>query len=725
MTAPARAPQVPARHGGRDGALDALRPWRRALHAVAGGRALLAGGGVAALTLALGSLLHPVARGEGGLVLWVAVVAGLVVAVATWWRAAAHALTHERTALWIEEQEPRLRFALVTALGDEIAPPVRDALERAIGTVHWQGPARAALWRALRGPAAVATLGLAALFILPPLARHASTAAEGPASRSTGAPAGAALGALQVELVPPPYTGLAIERWTDPAMVRAYPGSRVRLRGLGGAAGVRAARDSLALAVEEGTGGWRAEFGTGAARALVRVERVGVGGVDAGRQDGEPGGGDARLLAIEPLVDSAPTVTLRLPVRDTVLRVARGRLDLAADVHDDLAIAGAAFEYIVSSGAGERFTFRSGRLGALSVVGGRSAALRATLSLDSMGLAPGDVMHLRAVARDRNVVSGPGVGTSESRTIRIARADEYDSVAVDQAPPPEVDKSLLSQRMLITMTEALVRRARTLERNAVTAESRRIGRDQARLRKQVSDIIFARLGDGAEGAGEHFHGDGHGHDESESLRTGPLSPEALLKAAEKATQISGSPTDFEHDETPVVAINRPMLEAYNAMWEAGRELEGGEPARALPPMYRALAAIQRARAAERLYLRGAPPRVVVDLARVRLQGKDTGTPAARLARPARDSARGPLLARFGRAVDALATPASAGAGIDSLIVLRLAVADRLPAAAQALEAAIGALRASRVATEELRRARRALDDALVAGDSLPAWGRLP
>ena len=41
--------------------------------------------------------------------------------------------------------------------------------------------------------------------------------------------------------------------------------------------------------------------------------------------------------------------------------------------------------------------------------------------------------------------------------------------------------------------------------------------------------------------------------------------------------------------TPVVAINRPLLEAYNAMWDAGRELGSGEPKRALPAMYAALA----------------------------------------------------------------------------------------------------------------------------------------
>ena len=32
----------------------------------------------------------------------------------------------------------------------------------------------------------------------------------------------------------------------------------------------------------------------------------------------------------------------------------------------------------------------------------------------------------------------------------------------------------------------------------------------------------------------------------------------------------------------MVAVNKPLLEAYNAMWDAQTELETGEPERALP-----------------------------------------------------------------------------------------------------------------------------------------------
>src|SRR4030095_516730 len=148
------------------------------------------------------------------------------------------------------------------------------------------------------------------------------------------------------------------------------------------------------------------------------------------------------------------------------------------------------------------------------------------------------------------------------------------------------------QRMLINLAEALVRRRRSLKPEPFAGESRVIARDQARLRKQVGDLVFARLGDNP--TGEESVG--------AQERRAALTPDELLKAADSVAAAAGRALDFEGDETPVVAVNRPLLEAYNFMWDAGRELDQASPERALPAMYRALDAIQRARAAERLYL---------------------------------------------------------------------------------------------------------------------------
>ncbi|MEP7346390.1 MAG: hypothetical protein ABI877_14060, partial [Gemmatimonadaceae bacterium] len=330
-------------------------------------------------------------------------------------------------------------------------------------------------------------------------------------------------------------------------------------------------------------------------------------------------------------------------------------------------------------------------------------------ALESIQLKPGDIVHLRAVARDQNDATGPGIGRSETRTLRIARSGEYDSVAVEGAPPPDADKSVLSQRMLINIAEALRKRRKTVSREIFLSESAKLARDQARLRRQVGDIVFDRLGDNPSGE--------HAHDDDDSGRL--LTKEEVLKAAEEATKVDSEVLDFANDETPVTGVNRPLLEAYNAMWDAGRELGIAEPERALPHMYRALAAIQRARSAERLYLRGKAPRVVVDVPRVRLEGKDKGTSSARTSRVATDTVRAVDRRRFANAVTTLAS--SPAAAIDSLLVLRVTLIDRNAGAARALDAAIEALRASREATALLIQARRALDGDRVASDTLSRW----
>jgi hypothetical protein len=142
-------------------------------------------------------------------------------------------------------------------------------------------------------------------------------------------------------------------------------------------------------------------------------------------------------------------------------------------------------------------------------------------------------------------------------------------------------------------------------------------------------------------------------------------------------------------------------------------------------MRAALAAIQRARQAERVYLRGAPPPVIVDVDKVRLAGKDKGTSSSRAGVPPLDSASRRRADRFGRIVE-LSTR-DPRAAVDSLLLLRIEVLGENAPFAAALQDAASAMRArkSADATSALARARRALAGAPVSRDSLSRWGFLP
>jgi hypothetical protein len=623
---------------------------------------------------------------------------GGAIVAALWRRRRVRSL--EAVALWAEEQVPSLRYALVTA----IEPRWADAapqLEREISVVNWRAPLMRATVLQVTPPAVLllAALGLGAVLPAGVVSRisapHVGDALAHPGSGR--AASRDRLSLLVANITPPAYTGLSAVTVESPASISALAGSGVRIEGRGAPDGVEAKVGELGLDVTGDANRWRVVFAMPTRATVVRL------------RDGSV----ERLIALEPRPDSAPVITLVSPARDTVLRAPAGALPLGARATDDFGLDALWFEYIVSSGEGESFTFRSGVVRRTVARGARAYTLDASLALDSLKLVPGDIVHLRAVAVDGNRSTGPDTGVSETRTVRIPRPSEYDSVAVEGAAPPDVDESDLSQRMLIQLTEALQQRRGKLSRSTLVAESQRIAADQARLRRRVGDIIFARLGE--ESSAED---DAHEHGGS---RAG-MTPEQLLKAADAATAAAGAhehALDFGGAETPVVAVNRPLLEAYNAMWDAGRELGIGEPGRALPHMRAALEAIQRARQAERIYLRGRPAAVVVDLAKVRLAGKiSDALPAGRAARPAVSGA-GERAARLDAALAMLASaPATA---VDSLLLLRVDALEHAPALAAALGTAVDALRAGRDATELLVRARRIAVGPPLARTA-PAWG---
>ncbi len=626
---------------------------------------------------------------------YLAVAGGVAVLGALLWRDR-RVWTLRRVALWLEEHDPSIGYTLVTAVETGDA-----ALVRATRGESWTKTAGAGALRAPLAAIAAIAITLVALLLLPTgvVARVRSPrpgdsirgAAPRDASRSRLSP-------LVARIEPPAYLHAAPSVVDNPTELRPIAGSVITFSGQGSPQGILARVNAESVAANARDDEWSIRLVAGARPAAVRL-------TDRSFE---------RLVVINAQADAAPSVTLRSPAKDSVLRAPTGRVRLTADATDDFGIAAASFEYIISSGEGETFKFRSGVLGAVQP-NAPHASVDATLSLDSLKLAPGDIVHIRAVARDANNVSGPGVGTSETRALRIARTGEYDSLAVEAAAPTEEAKNVVSQRMLIMLAEALERRRPRLVRDSLVGESRSIAADQKRLRRTVGDVVFMRLG-GNQSAEEHS-------DDDASARAKTM--QELLARADSATNKSTDPIDFQGGESPVLAVNKPLLEAYNAMWDASTQLEIGEPGAALPHMRRALVAIEKARQAERLYLRGRAPQVVIDIDKARLKGKDKGSSATRASLPMADSATRAFESRLVRAIDLSSRNASAA--IDSLTLLRIdALADN-PGFAATLAQAIDAMRRARGAdaTTALARARRSLAGPSIVRDSIARWNGVP
>jgi hypothetical protein len=675
-------------------ARERLVALRRALVAVVLARAAIVGGAVVA-----GGAIIAHALSRPSTIVLGAMALGLGVALALGSRVRP-ARSLERVALWVEERHPTLRYAVVTVAGGVAS----GAVEAQALALPWWDDARRRLARSLLVPSGVLALALAVLVWRPVLVHRAATSTNATATEGGRAPRASVdpLASLRATVTPPAYAARATTSADDPTSIDALVGSTVTVTGVGDAALVRATLDSTPRAVAARGGRWSLTFLMPARPALLRLRSV---------------AGAERLVVLAPIIDAPPAVTLLLPARDTVVRAATGSLVLRAQLRDDIGLRDAAFEVIISTGQEENFTFRTATLSRTTLSGRIEGVLEARLSLDSVALKPGDMLQLRAVARDANDVSGPGVGSSETRAIRVARAGEYDSVAVDAAPPGEPEGQVLSQRMLIMLTQALEKRRPNLPRTTLLDESRRIAVDQARLRKRVGDVVFQRTG--ADPLSEESNIDA-------PTAGGKLTPEELLKRASEATGAdAGAVMDVEGDETPILAVNKPLLEAFNAMWDAGRALEQGETRQALPPMRRALAAIERARQAERIYLRGRPSAVVVDVARARLAGKDKGDATVREPRPVIDPVARRRGETFARATALLSRDPAAAA--DSLLVMRVGALGDAPALAAVLDDAARVLRRGDARQIGLAwaRVRRALGGAPLRRDSLPAWGGAP
>lgn len=499
-----------------DGVLTAVGQVRRVLSRILWTRMLLQAAGVG-----VGSwlLLLFLRRGTSAIPMMVAITVSSIVALACLallWRRLG-VVTALRAALWIEEHGGS-GYALVTwveqSLGGSPSSPwlghvVADASRTSLARAR---AALAPLARSqLAGPlgfvvgAALVAWGSA---VAPERLINAIVASRTAGTRAVRA---APIGAWRVRVTPPAYSGLPVQELGDVTSVRALSGARIVVVGsdaVPDSVRTRELSDSAAATkhatkhatVDVVPDGWRSEIiaTDGPLEARVTRDRF------------------AKLLLVEGVPDSIPRVTLTAPVRDSVLRSATGRLPLVARMHDDIGLARASFEVVISSGEGERFTARTVEVGVQALRGAHDDTLRAVLDLAALQLGPGDVIHMRATARDAHPMAAREAGTSETRSFRVARPSEYDSVAVEPAPPPEVDKSLLSQRMLLMLTERLEARRPRLAVTTLREESRTLARDQGRLRQAVGDAVFQRLTGDA--GGEHSHSADDGHDRSPRAR---------------------------------------------------------------------------------------------------------------------------------------------------------------------------------------------------------------
>jgi hypothetical protein len=660
-------------------ALARVRHARIVLLCAIAASAILGAAAVGAGVLALASaadLLVPLPFSARRLVLPAAVAAAAASLLVAAWRGR-HARSLGRVALYLEERLPQLRFALATAVAPAVPPSdaAREALERAVASVD----ARGALWppvaRAIAVRAAALVAALIALAAVPAgtLARildpRPGDILLRPTPGAADAPVPNRLVPIVVRVEPPRYAGRDPLVLEDPATVAALPGSRIEVRGRGAS---RGATDSLGASITPAGGGqgrdlalrvdgdsWSAAIVMPAEPAILRLKDRAYD----------------RLVVLEPTPDEPPVLALLSPIRDSTFAEPKGKLDIDVQIQDDIGLARAEIELLYTSGGGEQFETKRIIVSRASFNGTREARLRAAIVLDTMGLRPGDVLHVRAVAWDRNDVTGPGKGESETRTIRIRDPRDLSDVNITAAAAAAIDTSILSQRMLIMRAETLLVQRPQLEPEEYTRRSVRLSVQQGALRQRVLSIIYEL--ENVEGVGFVGH-----------------TPSSLV-----------------------------LREAAEEMRVAEWELSIAQVPIALVHMRKALALLEKIRDANRYWLRGMLTTTPVEIEQVRLTGRDRANVGPRDPRERPEDPRRELLQRLNRAIALLDSDARAAG--DSLQLIFAASLTEARDVSETLGQAIEAMQRGEDARAALIAARRRLERRVEREGTLSSWFGTP
>jgi hypothetical protein len=485
------------------------------------------------------------ARINGAAIAGAAIIGAVaaVVIVTRRWRTSAATLAEV-----VEAADGTLDNLIATAAQLEEKPrPVRAEIRDAILE---QAASRAARVDAAAVVPLAQPLGVAAAIALGCLLL-AGTGGDAPLTLSgldlAGSRAANASGAMTILVAPPSYTKRAAETHVNPVQLTVMAGTRIRIE-----ADARVLREWTATASES---------------LDVRV------GNDV----------SSRFLSVVVVPDAPPSVRIVEPGRDTAFTTPGRTLAIGVESSDDLGLVSLALRYTKASGGGENVTFTDGEV-PLTVehVSERQWRGRAQWPLDGLGLADGDVLVYRAVARDANPSGAPV--ESDAFLVEIGRTAEIASAGF--ALPSEERKYAISQQMVIYKTEQLLAAGpAAVSRDAGASgwieRSREIGMEQRMVR---AEVVFLSGGDVQDEVEEAQH--------SHELAEGRLENQGRAE----------------------------MLRAINFMSRAEAQLNDGNAAGALPLERQALASLERALDRRRYFLRTLPDRSRIDITR-RLTGE--------------------------------------------------------------------------------------------------------
>ncbi|MGH7467849.1 MAG: hypothetical protein ACRENP_07645 [Longimicrobiales bacterium] len=414
---------------------------------------------------------------------WLVIVSAGLLLLGTGLGALSSRVSRRRVALLVEARAPESRNLIVTAAELMEAPSrgrsaVVQLVWRQADTLAMALDA-ATLFPARRALAVLsASAALCALATLLTAARSNAARAAGPSASLD-----AAVSSVVLVVAPPAYTGLPEETLRNPARVQAVAGSllRVSVQAQAAAVTIETLNGRQSLAVRES----QTFIGQ------VPADADGYLAIEARASDGRSGA--RKLIGLSVTPDRMPRVRLTAPGRDLFLADARRTIAVVVEANDDLALAQLQLRYTRVYGSGERFTFTDGTLPLqIDRTNQKTWRARADLKLETLGLAPGDMLVYRGLASDKRPGAPPAESDAFIIEITAPGAIAAEGFALDDE---ERDRYGISQQMVVLKTERLLARASTLAPDSLAREALTLAAEQRSVR---AEFVFMMGGELAE-----------------------------------------------------------------------------------------------------------------------------------------------------------------------------------------------------------------------------------
>lgn len=301
--------------------------------------------------------------------------------------------------------------------------------------------------------------------------------------RLTSIPGLPAIERVDVTVTPPAYSGMPTVTLSNPSRIEALTGSTVAVRIAARAMDVQVETVSGVQPLSSSGGTWN-----------VSLRADGDGYIALEPRDSAGVRGPRHLIGLVVTPDRPPRVTLTAPGRDLFFSNVPSTIPVVISADDDLALGTLKLRYTAVSGTGERFTFIERDVPVtLSRTNPRAWTAAGAWRLDSLGLAPGDMVVYRAIATD----SRPGSPPVESDSYVLEVVTPGAIAAEGFAADDERDRYAVSQQMVILKTERLIARRAGMPADSLADAAATLAAEQRQVRAEFVFMMGGELEDEA------------------------------------------------------------------------------------------------------------------------------------------------------------------------------------------------------------------------------------